>query len=109
MTFSVENYSNDTDAKYKISLDIISPFTETIEESFIYSVTGISKNTSDVLVNIENSPVPIKTSELGIGQIKSNSIHDYKLKLEFIETNKDQNYLQGKVFIGKIKVEVVYE
>ena len=108
--FSIENYSPDTAGKYKIIFDIEKPLTDSIEDNFVFELTGkSSKNNKDKLVIKNEQPVPISSTELGVGNISVGSLHDYELKLKLKDNGKDQNYLNGKVFIAKITVFYVYE
>ncbi|MBQ4263486.1 MAG: hypothetical protein IJO32_06545 [Bacilli bacterium] len=110
-TFSVENYSPEVNAKYKIILDILSPLSEKEDESFIYTLVSKSnKDNSEVNapVNVDETSVPISTSELGIASISAETLHEYTLNVKLKENNKNQNHLMGKTFIAKIVVETVY-
>lgn len=107
--FSIENYSPDTAGKYKIIFDIESPLTEVKDESFVFELTGKSSNNKDKIVKIDEQPIPVSSTELGIGDISVGSLHDYELKLRLKDNGKNQNYLNGKIFIGKITVLYVYE
>ena len=113
LDFSIENYSSEIDAKYKIILEISSPFTDTIEDSFVYSLSSTSNktvnNNNNNPLNISQKPMPIVTTELGVASITKETMHNYKLKIDFIENGQNQNHLQGKAFVGKIIVESVYE
>ena len=43
LDFSITNYSKDTIGKYKIIIEVITPFSNMIDENFIYSVEGESE------------------------------------------------------------------
>lgn len=110
-TFSVENYSPEVNAKYKIILDILSPLSEKEDESFIYTL--VSKSNKDnsefnAPVNVDETSVPISTSELGTALISTETLHEYTLSIKLKENNKNQNHLMGKTFVAKIVVETVY-
>lgn len=108
--FSIENYSPDTEGKYKIKLEIINPLTNTVENNFVYELTGTStKKNNDKLVTKSETAIPVSTTDIGIGTISIGSLHEYKLKLKLKENNQDQNYLTGKTFVAKISAEYVYE
>lgn len=108
--FSVENYSPDTVGKYKIIFDIEKTLTDSIEDSFVFELTGkSSKNNNDKVVTKSEQAIPVTSTELGIGDISVGSLHDYELKLKLKDNGKDQNYLNGKMFIAKITVLYVYE
>ena len=86
------------------------PLIDSIEDSFVFELTGkSSKNNNDKLVIKNEQPVPNSSTELGVGNISVGSLHDYELKLKLKDNGKDQNYLNGKVFIAKITVFYVYE
>lgn len=111
LDFSIENYSTDTMGKYKIKLDIISPLIDKTDDSFVYELTGTAdKNSSNnTLVNVKETPVPVKTTTLGSGIITPETLHQYKLTIRLKENGKDQNHLSGHTFIAKIVVEKDYE
>lgn len=110
LSFSIENYSNDTAGKYKIKLEIISPLTESIENNFVYSLSGTSTttNSDNVLINVEETPVPIETAIIGSGKISTLTLHNYVLSIKLKDNGQDQNYLKSKVFMAKIVVENDY-
>ncbi len=108
--FSIENYSPDTAGKYKIIFDVEKSLTDSIEDSFVFELKGkSSKNNNDNLVIKNEQAVPLTSTELGVGDISVGSLHDYELKLKLKDNGKDQNYLNGKMFIAKITVLYVYE
>ncbi len=108
--FSIENYSPDTAGKYKIIFDVEKSLTDSIEDSFVFELKGkSSKNNNDNLVIKNEQAVPLTSTELGVGDISVDSLHDYELTLKLKDNGKDQNYLKGKMFIAKITVLYVYE
>ena len=108
--FSIENYSIDTAGKYKIIFDVEKSLTDSIEDNFVFELKGkSSKNNNDKVVTKSEQAVPLTSTELGVGDISVGSLHDYKLKLKLKDNGKNQNYLNGKVFIAKITVFYVYE
>lgn len=109
LNFSIENYSSDTDGKYKISLVIESPLTDEIENDFVYSLVGESSNKNEKLFSKNETPVPVETTDLGVNEIMVGSLHSYKLNIKLKDNNENQNYLMGKKFVAKIKVELVYD
>ena len=111
LDFSIENYSGDTVGRYKIYLDIISPLTENIDENFVYSLEATSNKNSSTnkLVSISETSVPVSKTTLGIGTIPVGNIHNYKFKLKLKDNGQDQSYLMSRVFMAKIIVEYVYE
>ena len=111
LDFSIENYSTDVNAKYKIILDVMSPLIDEEDDSFVYTLVSKSNkenNSVNFPVSISESSVPVSTSELGIAHISAQTLHDYTLKIELKENNKNQNYLMGKIFVAKVVVESVY-
>lgn len=107
--FSIENYSDDTVGKYKIVLEVEESLTDKLEENFVYELVGESSTKSDKsYLDIDETMIPISDSELGVASIPVNTIHTYKLKIKLKDNNKNQNYLAGKNFISRIKVECVY-
>lgn len=105
--FVLENFSPNVDAEYKISLEIISPLTEEPDENFVFSLTGKTES-KDEIIKFDESKVPIKTKVIGSTKISAGAIHSYKLNFQLIDNNLNQNYLQGKKFIGRISVESVF-
>lgn len=111
LDFSIENYSIDTEGKYKITLEIISPLIDSEDDNFVYELTGSSNknSSSNTVVKVDEKPIPVKTTLLGKGTITPETLHDYKLTIRLKENYKDQNHLSGKTFIAKILVEKDYE
>lgn len=107
--FSIENYSNDVDGKYRIILDIIEPLLDSTDENFVFSLSGQSNRYDDNgYVTYKEDEIPIESIELGIALIPSKTLHTYKLNLKLKDNNMNQNYLSGKSFKAKIRVESVY-
>ncbi len=112
LNFSLENYSLTDNAKYNITLKIISPLTTELENNFVYSLTGTYAGTSsanNTIVNVNQTPVPLSDTLLGTGIITPETMHNYTLNVKLIDNNQNQNYLKGKVFVAKILVELNYE
>lgn len=111
LDFSIENYSTDVNAKYKIILDVMSPLIDEEDDSFVYTLVSKSNkenNSVNFPVSISESSVPVSTSELGIASISAETLHEYTLNVKLKENNQNQNHLMGKTFIAKIVVETVY-
>lgn len=111
MDFSIENYSVDTSSKYKITLEVFSHLSDSTINEFVYTLDSInpSYNSDNVLVLKEETQVPVETTEIGIGKITPNTIHNYRLTLKLKDNGLNQNYLMGKQFVAKVKVELINE
>lgn len=104
-TFKVENFSEDTIGNYKIIFEVITPVSNMIDENFVYTLTSksISTDKSNIVVSKSETPIPIVTKELGIATITPGNTHEYTLNLKL--KNIRTNYLIGKVFVSKIRIE----
>ena len=108
VSFSIENFSEDTIGKYKIIAEIITPLFNMSDDNFVYSITSESnsKDESNKLVNVTDTPVPVVTKDLGTGIITPMSKHDYKL---LIKLNKDadlKKYTKDSIFSLRVKISV---
>lgn len=109
--FSIENYSVETNAKYKIKLDVLSALTDEEEENFVYTLeskTNKEINNLNKPLTISESVVPVTSTNLGDVTITAGTLHEYTLKLSLKENNQNQNYLMGNKFIAKVVVEKVF-
>lgn len=104
-TFKVENFSNDTIGKYKVIFEVITPASNMIDENFVYTLSSKSNSNdkTNVIVNKNETPIPIVTKELGSAIITPGNSHEYTLNIKL--KNIKTNYLIGKVFVAGIKIE----
>ena len=65
---------------------------------------GTTTGTDGTLVSVNNKPIPKVSGEIGTGVITANSTQTYKLNVEFLNRNANQNDNQNKAFAGKIEV-----
>ena len=102
--FTIENYSKDTIGKYKIVLEIITPLSNMIDEKFIYTLEGVSesKDTSNKVINVSETPVPVVTKELTTGMITPENTHKYKITFKL--NNSNINYSKDSIFAVRIKI-----
>lgn len=110
MEFEIINTSNTENAigRYKLMWEIEK--NEISDENFVYSLESIStKNGVEInssnynrSINVSETPIPDTTFSLGSGVINTGITHRYKLTIKFKDNNKNQDYLSGKTFIGKI-------
>ena len=102
--FTVENYSNDTIGKYNIILEVITPLSNMIDENFIYSIEGVSEktDTSNKVINVSETPVPVVTKDLGTALITPKNTHSYKIVFKMKKGAR--KYPSGNIFSVKIKV-----
>ncbi len=105
--FTIENSSEDTIGNYKISFEIITPLSNMTDEDFVYTITGSSesKDTSNVVINKIDTPIPVLNRDIGTGSITPKNTHTYTITLKLkddadIKKYSSKNYL----FAGKIKV-----
>lgn len=101
LDFTVSNNSTGT-AGYKLYWVVGK--NEFINDDLVYSVSGTTTGTDDTLVSVNNKPIPKVSGEIGTGVITANSTQTYKLNVEFLNRNANQNDNQNKAFAGKIEV-----
>lgn len=102
--FTIENYSEDTIGKYNISLEIITPLSNMIDDDFVYTLESVSdsKDTSNKTISIDETPVPVLTKDLGTGTITPKNTHTYKLTIK-LNNNK---YVNDSLFNSNIKISI---
>ena len=64
--------------------------------------TSISKDTSNKVVNVNETPVPVLTKTIGTASITPKNTHTYKLKINL----KNNNYSKNSLFNTKIKITI---
>ncbi len=108
ITFTVENYSEDTIGNYKVIAEIITPLSNMSDDNFLYTIesTSQSKDTSNKLINISDVPVPVMTKELGSATITPNNIHSYKITIKLKDNADKSKYLNDSLFSLRIKISV---
>ena len=76
-----------------------------IDENFVYTLSSKSNSNdkTNVIVNKNETPIPIVTKELGSAIITPGNSHEYTLNIKL--KNIKTNYLIGKVFVAGIKIE----
>ena len=100
--FSVKNYSKDTIGKYKLVFEVITPLSNMVDEEFTYTLEGVSesKDTTNRVLNITETPVPVLTRSLGTASITPNNTHSYKLTIKL----KNNKYVTDSLLSVKINV-----
>ena len=101
--FSIENFSEDTIGRYKIILEVITPLSNMVDESFVYTLEGEtdSKDNTNKVVSVVETPVPVVTKELGTAVITPKSVQNYKLTFKLNKNNKKYG---NNIFSVKVKV-----
>lgn len=110
MIFEIVNTSKNDDAVGKYSLMFEIEKNEINDNSFVYSLEGtstlngevINEDSTNKVVKANEVRVPTVSVSLGSGIINTGVVHKYKLKMKFIDNGENQDYLQGKTFIGKV-------
>ncbi len=112
MKFEIVNTSTEEDAVGRYSLYWEIEKNEINADEFVYSLSGSSTKDGKVLedntvtnklVSVSGQKrVPTETFKIGSGVINTGVTHSYVLKVSFLETGKNQDELQGKVFSSKI-------
>ncbi len=102
--FTIENYSNDTIGKYKIILEIVTPLSNMIDENFVYQIVGnsISNDTSNKVINVSETPIPVVNKDLGTAIITPKNTHSYKIVFNLKKGAK--KYPSENIFSVRIKV-----
>lgn len=103
--FSIENFSTDTIGKYNIILEIVTPLSNMIDENFVYTVEGTSDSmdTSNRVINVSETPIPVITKDLGAALITPKNTHSYKIVFKLKKGAK--KYPSGNIFSVRIKVK----
>ena len=102
--FTIENFSEDTIGKYDISFEIVTPLSNMVDEDFVYTLEGesISKDTSNKLVEVPSTPVPVLSKTIGSGVITPKNKHSYKLNI-MMNNNK---YMYNGLFNALVKISI---
>lgn len=102
--FTIENYSKDSLGKYNIEIEVVTPLSNMVDEDFVYTLEGVSdsKDTSNKVVNISSTPVPVLTKTIGTATITPKNTHNYVLKIK-LNNNK---YVKNSLFNSKIKITI---
>ena len=105
-SFVIRNDSADEIGKYKIQLEIITPFTKAVDENFTYNLECLTPSSDNInkLVNITDGIVPVSNKEVGEGVITPNNNHACKVIFKVKNNNQDKEYLKDKIFVAKVKV-----
>ena len=92
--------------KYSLKwVNISNTFNTGNNKDLVYTLTSNSSDDSTgVVAQVTEAPVPSSEAIIGSGTIKPGSTHNYTLEVKFKETGSDQTSLQGKTFSGKIEV-----
>ncbi len=103
---NIINDSEDEIGKYKLQFEIITPFSKSIDENFIYDLVCESESQDNInkLINISNSVVPVANKEIGEATITPNNTHTCKFIFKVLNKNQENGYLKNKIFVAKIKV-----
>jgi hypothetical protein len=108
-SFQIQNFSKDTIAKYKVSLEVLTPLSKEINDLFTFKLESISDNDDNTnkLINIEKQNMPISNKELGVSVITPNTTHTYNLNIK-IDSLMEKEFLLDKMFVAKINIQSVY-
>ncbi len=100
--FTVENLSEDTIGKYSITLEIVTPLSNMVDEDFVYTLEGESesKDTTNKVVSATSTPMPVLTKNIGTATITPKNAHNYKLTVK-LNNNK---YAKDSLFTANVKV-----
>lgn len=103
--FSITNDSNEYQVNYKLIFDIDSPYRNTEESNFSYTLTNSLKrqNNDDKRINIDKREIPSDNTILGEGTITPKQIHYYTLNIKYSGKNSKD------IFIGSILLEKAVE
>ena len=105
-SFEIRNDSEDEIGKYKLQFEIVTPFTKSVDENFIYNLECLTPSSDNInkLVNITDGIVPVSNKEIGEGVITPKGSHACKVVFKVVNNKQDKDYLKDKIFIAKIKV-----
>lgn len=102
--FTIENVSEDSVGKYKIILEVITPLSNMIDEKFVYTLesSSISKDTTNDLISVSETPIPVLTKDLGRATITPKNTHTYKINFKLKKGAR--KYPKENMFSIKVKV-----
>ena len=105
LEFSLENFSEDTIGKYKIVLEIITPLSNISDENFVYTLEGVSesKDTSNKVINVNETPIPVATKDLTNAVITPQNTHSYKITFK-LKKDADAKKYVNSLFSVMIKI-----
>ena len=105
-SFTIRNDSVDEIGKYKIQLEIITPLTKSIDENFIYTLecNTEASDTTNKLVNLNETIVPVANKEIGQGVITPNTTHECKINFKIKSNDQNKDFLKDKIFISRVKI-----
>lgn len=101
LNFTISNSSGGT-AGYKLYWVVGT--NEFVNDDLVYSLSATSTGTGDTLVTTNNKVIPKVSGEIGTGAIPSGNVQNYKLTVQFLNKDANQNENQNKTFAGKIEV-----
>lgn len=103
--FSVSNSSKDSVGNYKVTLKVITPLSNTIDNNFVYVLESStqSEDKNNILVEKEETPVPMSTKDIGSATITPDTTHDYVLTIRYNNV-KDKVDLNGRIFVCEIDI-----
>lgn len=106
LTFTINNFSEDTIGKYKLVFEIITPLSNMMEEYFTYDLEGISesKDKTNSTINNTNVVVPVASKELEGGIITPKNVHTYKLNIRLDKKVNAKKYPKGSIFSARVKL-----
>ncbi len=105
--FTIENSSEDAIGKYKISFEIITPLSNMVDDDFAYTLEGTSdsKDNSNIVINRNETPIPVLNRDIGSGSITPKNKHTYKMVLKLKDTADMTKYSsKNYLFAAKIKI-----
>ena len=84
---------------------MITPLSNISDENFVYTVEGESesKDTSNKLINITETPVPVVTKDLSNAYITPNNTHSYKITFK-LKSDADAKKYTNNLFSVKVKI-----
>ena len=100
-TFTVENTGNKKVINYLIYLeDVVNTFVDKNDLKITLTCTSSSGTCSgNTLIYPSNDTI------IGINDIEVGEVQEYNLKVDFLETNDNQNDNQNKIFSGNVKLK----
>ena len=100
--FTIKNYSKDTIGTYNLKFNIITPLSQIVDEGFTYVLEGESdsKDTTNKVINVPSTPVPVLSKDIGTGTITPGCTHTYKLTI----TLNNNKYANNSLFSAGINV-----
>ena len=103
--FSVVNHTKDTIGRYKLVLEIVTPFSNMIEENLVYTINGesLNKDKANIVAHEDESILPVFNKTFSDCVITPNNTHNYVFNIDFKKDKTNKKYTDNMLVL-KIKL-----